>query len=92
MDHKQVFAELDDALKLYGTYNYYDKGVDEVFDSSEIASFVRTFPSGKEAGKWMKGLATHEHGQHLIDHLANCLDDTDDKWFEEMVEESGANY
>jgi len=93
MNHKQVFTKLDEALKKFGTYNYYDKGVDEVFDASEIEEFIRTFPSGTEAGKWMKGLASHEHGQHLIDHLASCLDNVaDDKWFEEMVEESGADY
>lgn len=94
MTHKQVFKDLDAALKQFGTYSYYDKGVDEVFDAQPIADYLKTL-SAKDAGIWMKGLLAHEHGEHLLNSLPNYLDGdstVSDQWFEEMVTTSGANY
>ena len=91
MTATDITDSLEVALKQFGTYNYYDKGVDEIFNAHPIEEYLKTL-SGKDAGKLMKEVAKHEHGQHLIDHLAEGLEDQPDAWFDAMLTESGANF
>lgn len=88
MTHQQVFNKLDIALEEFGTHAYYDKGVDEVFDSYPITRHLMTM-SGKDAGIWMKGLLAHAHGKPLMEQLAHSLQKKDEAWFDDMLEESG---
>ena len=89
---KVILKKLDEALKMFGTYSYYDKGPDEVMNVMSIANELKEL-TAKEAGEILKEVGNAEHGEHLRDCLANCMDNVkDDKWFEEMLEVSGAEY
>lgn len=90
MTEAEVLKDLDVALKRFGTYNYYDKGVDEVFDASPVVSHVKTLPSA-DAVKFLVNLSKHPDGEHLVSHIASCCDGEPndpvyDKWFEDVVE------
>ena len=85
MTPAEALKDLEKALKQFGTYSYYDKGVDEVFDASPIVAYAGTLDV-KDAVKFLSTLAEHEHGEHLAEHIVSCLDDADEKWFEEVVE------
>lgn len=85
MDEASVLADLDKALKQFGTYNYYDKGVDEVFNASQAVDHVRKLDS-KKAVEFLVNLSKHEHGSHLVSHIVMCLDDSPEKWFDEVVD------
>lgn len=91
MTHAQVFKELDEALEEFGRYSYYDKGPDEVMDTSPMVIYLKTL-SGVDAGKWLKGLCTHKHGERLRDHLAGYLDMMPEPWVDDMLKESGAEF
>lgn len=82
---KEVLEKLDVALEQFGTYNYYDKGVDEVFDADGAIAHVKTL-SSTAAITFLLELAKHKHGEHLVCHMVLCCDtDTDEKWFDEVV-------
>jgi alpha/beta superfamily hydrolase len=86
MTPADVLKDLDKALARFGTYDYYDKGVDEVFDASKATSYVRSLEPA-DAVRFLVSLSNHEHGSHLVSHIVNCLDDTPEEWFEVVVEE-----
>lgn len=85
MTIEKVFASLEAALKQFGTYSYYDKGVDEVYDASPVVSHVKTL-SSKDAIEYLQKLAEHEHGEHLVQHIVMCCDDMPEPWFTEVVD------
>lgn len=88
----EIVKDLKEALERFGTYSFDDKGPSEVMDLDEIVSELRGM-SAKDAGAIMKEVvAKNKRGQHLIDCIASCLDDTPDAWFNEMIEVSGAEY
>lgn len=86
MKATEVLQKLDEALKKFGTYNYYDKGVDEVFNADPTTSYVKTL-SATDAIAFLVELSKHEHGPHLVSHIiSNCDNVPDEKWFHEVVE------
>jgi hypothetical protein len=86
MTETQLLKDLDVALKQFGTYNYYDKGVDEVFDASQAVAHVKTL-TAKDAVEFLKNLSKHEHGEHLASHIVSCCDDVlHANWFDDVVE------
>lgn len=85
MTTKKLLKDLDAALKRFGTYSYYDKGVDEVFDASPAVSYVKSL-TAKKAVEFLLALKKHEHGEHLVNHIVCCCDDADEKWFEDVVD------
>lgn len=91
MTGKEIIKDLEAALKMFGTYSYYDKGPHEVMDVESIASELRLI-SAKDAGTIMKEVGAHEHGERLRDELAGHMDDMPERWFTEMLEVSGAEY
>jgi hypothetical protein len=91
MTAKEIIKDLKEALKMFGTYNYYDKGVDEVFNYRPIVKELEKM-SAKDAGTLMKELSAYEHGPHLVNALANDLDHMPEVWFTEMLDLSGAEY
>ena len=85
MTEAQLLKDLDVALKRFGTYNYYDKGVDEVFDASAAVAHVKAL-TAKDAVIFLKNLTTHPDGEHLANHIVSRLDsDTDEVWFDDVV-------
>ena len=88
---KGIIKDLEEALEQFGTYNYYDKGVDEVFDYHPIVSELEKM-SAKDAGALMVEVGKHKHGPHLVNTLASDLDHMPLPWFEEMLKVAGAEY
>lgn len=68
---------LDEALKLFGTYSYEDKGPDEVMFVDPLVERLCALPAS-EVKVLMDDLLTHEHGERLHDTLWTRLieDDT----------------
>jgi len=87
---KKIVKQLKDALRDFGEYAFDDKGPREVMNIPPIVSELRAM-NGSEAGKVMKEVAEkHDRGKALIDHLAACMQDSPDDWFDAMMEASGA--
>ncbi len=88
----EITTKLDEALKRFGTYQFEDKGADEIMDMQEIAEKLKTMTS-TQAGQVMKQVASsHDRGQQLINDLVMSLDSMDEEWFEDMLNVSGAEY
>ena len=88
----EIVKDLIEALSMFGTYTFDDKGPHEVMDLDYIVGELREL-SAKDAGTIMKEVAAkNDRGQHLIDHIASGLDDMPDAWFNEMLDVSGAEY
>ena len=92
IDAKYIIKKLEEALKRFGTYSYYDKGPHEVIDTMAIAAELKKL-TAKEAGEILKEVGKHERGELLRDCLASDMDDVkDEEWFEERIDISGAEY
>ena len=85
MTIEKVLASLEASLKQFGTYSYYDKGVDEVFDARPVVNHVKTL-SSKDAVEYLQKLAEHAHGEHLVSHVVSCCDNAPEQWFTEVVD------
>jgi len=87
---KEIIEQLDAALKQFGEYPYYDKGPREVMDVDSIVNRLRPLP-GTEAGAILRMVAEeHEHGRHLVNHIAERFETMPEDWVEEMLRVSGA--
>jgi hypothetical protein len=87
---KDILKQLKSALKQFGTYSFDDKGAHEVMDLDAICAELRSMPA-KDAGKVMKQVEAgdKERGQALVDQLASNMDESPEKWFEEVLRVSG---
>jgi hypothetical protein len=90
-DAKYITGKLDEALELFGTYNYYDKGVDEVMSTTLIVDKLTNL-SAKECGEILVEVKKHKHGEHLVNYLVGGMDNMPTTWFEEVLRLSGAEY
>lgn len=64
--------KLEEALEKFGTYQYYDKGSDEIMDLNSLLREARK-ASCVELSKDMNELFAHEHGRELYMDLYTDL-------------------
>lgn len=85
---KEIISKLEEALRQFGEYSYYDKGPHEVMDTEAIAIELMSMPA-KTAGEVLAGVGEHQHGEELARSLLSNMDGVDDAWFYECFETSG---
>ena len=90
---KQIIKLLDEALKQFGTYQFYDKGPDEVMNTDPITDELRKLTADK-AGKILNEVKKNakEGGESLVEYLVCIMDDQPDEWFETVLEMTGVDY
>lgn len=93
MTSKIILAKLNEALKKFGTYSFDDKGADEIMDIASINGKLRKL-SPEKAGLILKEVinSSNKRGKALAECLVSDLDDMPEKWFNTLLEVSGAEY
>lgn len=76
---KQIIKELDQSLKEFGEYNYYDKGVSDVVDVDSMTKRLKELEP-PTIMNILKEVAAHKHGPLLVSGLIGSFDDDDDLW------------
>lgn len=89
-----ILSELDKSLVEFGTYDYYDKGVDEVHELPfGIVEELRKLSSG-DVSTYLNDIKKHEHGEHLASYILSLLetDVTVPSWIDDIVKKTGLIY
>lgn len=71
-DTNLLIETLDETLTLFGTYNYADKGPDEIMNVRLLVNHLCSLPAA-QAAEQMADLAQHKHGDILYGTLWSYL-------------------
>ena len=83
MTPKEVVAKLNEALKRFGTYHYYDKGSQEVLDLRAITDSIEDVD---QVIVIIKALSNHEHGDQLASDILSELQIWPEEKYNEIFE------
>lgn len=78
-----IVKEIDKGIKTFGTYDLFDKGLDEVFDSWDTVQEMKK-EKPKDIQKMLLELAKHECGEPIVSGLIYEFDDMNE--FEEIID------
>lgn len=80
---ERAFAALTEAKKMFGEYNYHDKGADEVMNVNILVNELKTMDRFTLAEQLLKLDAMEDTG-NLMSSLVGNLDTQ--PWFDELLE------
>ncbi len=85
---KRIKEEIQQALKQFGEYSYYDKGADEIMEISPWVEELKEL-GGKKAGEILAKLADEENVGPFITSVLYRLQEWEDSEWDDMMESGG---
>jgi len=84
---KKITEKIEEALKLFGEYNYYDKGPHEVMDVNPLVAEIEKL-SDEELADVCIDLMNHPHGTFFMDSFIEDLEFDYDK-VQKIIKDAG---
>jgi hypothetical protein len=85
----KITTALDEGLKRFGTYNYYDKGPDEIMDVRTLSAQLVVL-SKEDITFVLNGVKNYgEHGEHLANSFLVDLQDLPDSDWDYIIDNTG---
>ena len=82
---KECIKRIDEALKEFGRYSYYDKGADEVMDISDVVLELKGMTKD-EILSVLTEVSKYEHARPFLSAVMGSLEDRENPIANELFE------
>lgn len=90
---KEILLLVEDAVKQFGGYNYFDKHLNESIDIEPLVKRA-TFMDPEEVQKVLLKVVEEdeEHGEKFVMDFIGSLDDQPEEWFDKLLGDELSEY